>query len=81
MRVYEIESGGQKQSLFHNRWKYISAGPYEGYIMKDFISSEAPECFQDKYPRFFENLELSITDMHFWGRLYDHFLIEETEIR
>lgn len=81
LRIFEIKSGDQSQSVFNNDWKYISAGPYEGYVMKKFISSQRPDCFQDKYPRFFEQLGLSITDMHFWGRLYDHFLIEKTDIQ
>lgn len=81
LRVLSVTQSGQTRSIFNERWKFISTGPYEGYLPKSFISNSKPECFQDKYTRFFELFDLSITDMHFWGRLYDHFLIEKTELK
>lgn len=81
LRIMSITQAGQTLTLFNDRWKFISAGPYEGYLPEKFISTERPECFQDKYARFYEAFDLSITEMHFWGRLYDHFLIEKTELQ
>ncbi len=55
-------------------WHRVLVGPYEGYILRDFLSNSRPECFQDIYPKFFENLELDITELYYWGRLYDQIL-------
>lgn len=80
MRILELKKDGQRQKVFNQGWYLVTAGPYQGYVFKDFISQDRPDCFQDKYPRFFEAFDLSITEMHFWGRLYNQFLIEEVEI-
>lgn len=80
VRIKAVVEGEREQRVFAGNWKLIQAGPYLGYVKKTFLSQQRPPCFQDRYPRFFEQLELSISEMHFWGRLYDHFLIERSEL-
>ena len=52
-------------------WLYVKAGPYKGFIKESFLSRRKVRCQQDKYPRFFDQLELSVTDMYYWGRISD----------
>ncbi len=54
-------------------WVYVQAGDDKGFIESRFLSATRPECFQDKYPRFYSELNLDLTDMYHWGRLFDHF--------
>jgi len=59
----------------------VKVGPYEGYISKLYLNDKKPNCFQDKYPRFFDNLELSLTDMYYWGKLYDQYVYGRSTIQ
>lgn len=56
---------------FGSGWKLVSTGPYEGYVEQSFLSDKKVPCLQDKYPKFFEALNLDISDMYYWGRLQD----------
>ena len=49
----------------------VKVGPYVGYISKGYLRGKKPECFADEFPRFFDNLNLSLTDMYYWGKLDD----------
>jgi hypothetical protein len=63
------------------RWVLSKIGPYEGYLREDFIHTKRPFCFQDKYPKFFSELKLDLTDKHYWGRLYDMLLQGKSNIK
>lgn len=60
---------------------FVQAGPYEGYIHSDYLSDKSPECVQDKYPRFFDKLNLSISEMYYWGKLYDQYARGRSKVR
>ena len=62
-------------------WFYVKAGEDRGFIKEDFLSSKRPKCFQARYPKFFNALNLDLTDMHYWGRLYDHYMLEESRAK
>lgn len=68
-----VEANNQRTEVFNEEWRLVVAGPYEGYVHQDLLSSEKPKCFQDNYPRFMNALNLELTDMFYWGKLYDHF--------
>jgi hypothetical protein len=55
-------------------WSYVMVGEDKGYMRKDFLSEKRPNCFQQKYQKFYNSSELDITEMYFWGRLSDHYL-------
>lgn len=80
LRVFARRQGESEQSLINGEWRFIKTGPYEGFILDRDLSTKKLQCPQDKYPKFFEELGLSITQMHFWARLYGQYLIEETEL-
>ena len=60
---------------------FVQAGPYEGYIHREYLSDKGPECVQDQYPRFFDKLNLSISDMYYWGKLYDQYARGRSKVR
>lgn len=72
--------GNPAIDLFAKEWRLVKAGPYEGYIRDSFLSEKKPECFQDKYSKFFEGLKLEIADMYYWGRLYDLYDYGHTKV-
>lgn len=45
---------------------------YKGFMSVDVLSTTKPtECWQDMYRRFFDNIEIGVTEIHYWGRLQD----------
>jgi hypothetical protein len=62
-------------------WFYVFVGENKGYIRRRFLSVARPDCFQNRYPKFVNGLNLDITELHYWGRLYDHFLRGESKIQ
>jgi hypothetical protein len=67
--------------MFQKKWGKIKAGPYLGYIKRSFISSKKPPCFQDSYPKFFDLLNLELSEIYYWGRLYDQYVIGKSRIK
>lgn len=64
-----------------NNWHMVNVGPYEGYIMTDYLSEKKVECFEEEYSKFFEGLNLSITDLYYWARLYDQYVQGKSKVR
>lgn len=62
----------QKQS---SMWSKVKAGMHIGYIKSQVLQSRRPKCFQDRYSRYFESLNLTVTDYYFWARLYDNYIM------
>ena len=57
---------------FHKKgWYRVKVGSYTGYIQKDFLDNRRRNCFQDKYPRFFDKFKLDVSERYYWARLYD----------
>ncbi len=70
-----------KQELFEGRFHYVKVGPYEGYIDKSYLTLKRGDCFQDRFPRFFDHLELELTDMYYWGKLYDQYVYGKSRVQ
>ena len=62
-------------------WSYVEVADYRGFILKDFLSEKKPECFQGKYPKFFDALHLDLAELYYWGRLYDQYVQGETRVQ
>lgn len=74
VRILKKSIGKKKyQEVFNKMFNYISVGPYKGYINKAYLTDRKPTCFQDRYPRFFDNLNLDLAEMYHWGKLYDQY--------
>ena len=83
MRLLSLVSGEQGKApieIFNKEWRLVKAGPYEGYIRDSFLSEKKPECFQDRYSKFFEAMKLEIADMYYWGRLNDLYDYGHTKV-
>lgn len=59
---------------FNREWRLVKVGSYEGYINGVQLSSRKVECFQDKFPKFFDSLDIEINDMFYWGKLHDQYV-------
>ncbi|MDH4469012.1 MAG: hypothetical protein QE271_13215 [Bacteriovoracaceae bacterium] len=54
-------------------WSYVKVGEELGHIQTSYLLKEKPNfCFQQKYPIFFQSLNLDLSDLYYWGRIYDH---------
>lgn len=62
-------------------WAYVQVAEYRGFIMRQFLSEKKPECFQGKYPKFFDSLNMDLSELYYWGRLYDHYVQGETRVQ
>lgn len=60
---------------------YAEVGPYKGYLRKIDVSRKKNACYQNKYPRYFDYLNLSVTEMYYWGRLYDLYNQGKSKIK
>jgi len=82
VKIYQLKKQGLPgMTIFNNDWNYASVGPYEGYIGAEFLSKEKPDCFQDRYPKFFDSFELDISEIYYWGRLYDLYLHGKSKVK
>lgn len=72
---------GKGGEIVVNEFHKVSVGPYTGYISKKYLRSKKVSCFQDRYPRFFDNLGLSLTDMYYWGKLYDQYVYGRSTVQ
>ena len=62
-------------------WVYVQVGDDKGFIISSSLSEKRPECFQEKYPKFYLNLNLDLSEMYYWGRLTDQYLSEESKVK
>jgi hypothetical protein len=62
-------------------WAYVHVADYRGFILKQYLVEKRPECFQGKYPRFFDSLNLDLSELYYWGRLYDHYVQGESRVQ
>lgn len=62
-------------------WMYTQVGEDKGFIQSDFLTNKRPDCFQEKYPRFYVEIGLDITEMYHWGKLYDHYSMGKSKIK
>ncbi|MBC7712690.1 MAG: SH3 domain-containing protein [Rhizobacter sp.] len=64
-----------------NDWYLVTVGPYDGYIMADYLSDKKSVCFEEEYAKFFDGLELDINDLYYWARLYDQYVQGKSKVR
>lgn len=62
-------------------WTYAQVGDDIGYIQDKFLAEKRPSCFQGLYPKFYSQMNLDITDMYYWGRLYDQYREGRSKIK
>lgn len=62
-------------------WAYVKVADHRGFVLKQFLSSKRPVCFQGKYPRFFDAFNFDLSELYYWGRLNDQFIDGETRVK
>lgn len=62
-------------------WAYVQVADYRGFILREYLSEKRPECFQGKYPKFFDSLNLDLAELYYWGKLYDQYVQGETRVQ
>ena len=62
-------------------WAYVQVADYRGFILKQFLAEKRPECFQGKYPKFFDAFNLDLSELYYWGRLNDHYIQGESRVK
>lgn len=60
-------------------WLKVNVGEDTGYIREIFLNSKRPNCFQENYPKFYQNQNFDMTQLYFWGRIEDHFIRGESK--
>jgi len=58
----------------------VKVGPYKGYLDHIYLSNKKEKCFSDKYPKFFNALNLTISDMFYWGKLNDQYVQGQSKV-
>lgn len=79
VKVYE-----SNDSLLPPEWTSASTSIYgeaNGFLSKNIFSKEKESCLQNKYPKFFNLLNLELTEMYHWGKLYDQYITVKTRVR
>ena len=62
-------------------WSYVRSAGVAGFIQSKYLTSKKASCMQTKYPRFFNAMELTLTDMYHWGKLYDMYVQGKSRVR
>lgn len=78
----EISNDGKDLILFgEDKWNLVTVGPYEGYVMSDYLNDTKNICFEEEHLKFFEGLNLDINDLYYWARLYDQYAQGKSKVR
>jgi hypothetical protein len=76
VKILKVAGAEKKQEnlLVNKDWYFVRVANYDGYLHQNTLSQKRVECFQDKYPRYFESLNLEVNDLFYWGKIYDHYI-------
>lgn len=78
----EVSKDGKEFILYgEDKWNFVSVGPYEGYLMADYLTEKKNDCFEEQYSKFFDGLNLDINDLYYWARLYDQYVQGKSKVR
>ncbi len=62
-------------------WMMVKIDDQKGHVLQNWLLDRKPDCFQNKYPKFFNALNLELSELYYWGRLYDHYISGRSEIQ
>jgi hypothetical protein len=78
----EVSKDGKEFILYgEDKWHLVSVGPYEGFVMADYLTEKKSSCFEEEFPKFFDGLSLDINDLYYWARLYDQYVQGKSKVR
>ena len=77
----ETSADGKEFVLYaEDKWNLVTVGPYEGYVMADYLSDKKNECFEEEYSKFFDGLNLGVNELYYWARLYDQYVMGKSQV-
>lgn len=80
--VKEVSKDGKDLSSYIDpNWTMVNVGPYDGFIMTDYLTDKKNECFEEEYPKYFDGLNLDINDLYYWARLYDQYVQGKSKVK
>lgn len=50
-------------------WSMVKFNQSVGYVGSSSLAQNNPECFHEKYPVFYESLNIDSADLFYWGKL------------
>lgn len=78
----ETSKDGKDFILYgEDNWNLVSVGPYEGYLLTEYLSDKKVDCIEEQYSKFYDGLNLDINDMYYWARLYDQFIQGKSKVK
>lgn len=77
----ETSKDGKEFLIYGDNWNLVTVGPYDGYIMSQYLSDKKVTCFEEEYSKFFDGLNLDINDLYYWARLYDQYVQDKSKVR
>jgi hypothetical protein len=78
----EVSKDGKEFVLYgEDKWNLVSVGPYEGFVMTEYLTEKKISCFEEEFPKFFDGLSLDINDLYYWARLYDQYVQGKSKVR
>lgn len=70
----------EAKQILPTAWKYVKGGNHFGYVRDEYVSKKPVECFQEKYKKFYNMVNLNLNQLYYWGRLYDQYIQSEIGI-
>lgn len=78
LRVYPAKEGlARSESL----WKRVKTVGIEGYVQAKYLFKKKKSCIQDRYPKFFNALSFSVTEMYYLGRLSSLYIDGQSKVK
>lgn len=70
VKILSRSDGKTEEMIFGRGWYLIKAAGHEGFVQARFVSeSKVTDCFNQQYPKYYDALNLTISEMYYWGRL------------
>jgi hypothetical protein len=77
----ETSADGKDFILYaEDKWNLVTVGPYEGYIMTEYLTDKKNECFEEEYSKFYDGLNLGVNELYYWARLYDQYVLGKSQV-
>jgi hypothetical protein len=77
----ETSADGKEFILYaEDKWNLVTVGPYEGYVMAEYLTDKKNECFEEEYSKFYDGLNLGVNELYYWARLYDQYVMGKSQV-
>ncbi len=81
IKILHLIDAKGKEFVPNDNWIFAKVGAYEGFVMKEYLNKQKANCFQDRYPKFFDSFDMDLSELYYWGRLYDQYVTGKSKVR